>query len=94
MYPVSSISFTPADLVFTDNCLLMPILFLFTSGEYLAPLQCCNLECHSAHTLMHCSARSRLFLEAISTTTSLLHRALMAPSTQTIRRVHSADTSR
>ena len=44
-------------------------------------------------TLMHCSAKSLLVRDVISTTTSRLQIALMAPSTPTMRLVHSADTS-
>ena len=48
----------------------------------------------SSRTLMHCSARSREVLLLRSTTSSRVQMALTAPSTATILRVHSADTSR
>lgn len=43
---------------------------------------------------MHCSAKSLLALEETSATTKRLHIALIAPSTATMRRVHSAETSK
>ena len=82
------------NLEFPDNHLLLSTLFcVYIWKMFGITLQCNNIH-HSKQTLMHCSAKSLLFLEAISTTISLLHRALMAPSTQTMRRVHSAETSR
>jgi len=45
-------------------------------------------------TLTHCSAKSLEVLELISATTNRLQIALIAPSTDTILLVHSADTSK
>ena len=46
------------------------------------------------HTLTHCSAKSRDVRCERSAVANRLHSALMAPSTATTRRVHSAETSR
>ncbi|CAN8009527.1 unnamed protein product, partial [Ixodes pacificus] len=54
----------------------------------------CQTHQMQARTLTHCSARSLLVREDTSATTRRLHMALTAPSTATMRRVHSADTSR
>ena len=49
---------------------------------------------HKIPTFTHCSAKSLLVLDEISTTTSLVQSDFTAPSTVTIRLEHSADTSR